>query len=194
MAVPTAFKRGMRSPFRSASLMILASAALLGACGGPPAEEATTTLTVEHAGFRLTVPDGWSAEATNNVEGPLQIVAYLSSLPLELECTGEGMTRHCRTPSSLADGSLLVTWLATFCAGSSCTPPAGQPILVGGREASLVSDAVVCERFKPTEAETYFVAVTPQRLDAIAVCKRDAPDSADAALRDMLEHIDWLAP
>ena len=89
---------------------------------------------------------------------------------------------------------MLVTWFAAFCAGSACTPPVGQPLLVGGREASLVSGSTVCASLEPTEDETYFVAVTPQRLDAIVVCQRDAPEAADGALRDMLEHVDWRTP
>ena len=151
-------------------------------------------LSIEHAGFRLTMPDGWSAEPVNNVEGQLQTVAYLSNVPLDLECTGSGSARHCREPQELAEGSLLVTWLAAFCAGSSCVPPPGQPILVGGREASLVHGSVVCAELEPTDEETYFVAVTPQRLDAIVVCKHDAPAEAEATLRDMLEHVDWRTP
>ncbi|HET6745968.1 MAG TPA: hypothetical protein VFH90_09010 [Candidatus Limnocylindria bacterium] len=168
-------------------------AAVLVGCGGP-AGSAPDLLSVEHAAFQLTLPDGWSAEPVNNVEGQLQTVAYLSNLPLNLECNGAGAERHCREPQELAEGSMLVTWLAAFCAGSSCVPPPGQPILVGGREASLVQGSAVCEEMEPTDEETYFVAVTPQRLDAIVVCSRDAPETADSALRDMLEHVDWQTP
>jgi len=178
-----------RSPWLAS---VLAAAVLVG-CGGP-AGPAPDVLSIEHAGFQLTVPEGWSAEPANNIEGQLQTVAFLSNLPLDLECTGTGAQRHCREPQELAEGSMLVTWLAAFCAGSSCTPPVGQPLLVGGREASLVSGSTVCASLEPTDDETYFVAVTPQRLDAIVVCKRDAPESADGALRDMLEHVDWRTP
>jgi hypothetical protein len=173
--------------------MVLAAmaAVLLAACGGEQASE-PPKLAVDYAGFRLTVPDGWSAEATNNSEGQLQTVAFLSNLPLELRCTGEGASRHCREPTSLAEGSLLVTWLAGFC--PACRPPVGEPIVVGGREASLVDGSTICEPLEPTDDETYFVAVTPQRLDAIVVCKHDPPAEADAALRDMLEHVEWSTP
>jgi hypothetical protein len=174
-------------------LASILAAALLAACGGSAATD-PAVVSIDHAGFRLTVPEGWSAEPTNNIEGQLQTVAYLSNLPLRLRCSGSGAERHCREPKALAEGSLLVTWLAAFCAGSSCTPPVGQPLLVGGREASLVSGSTVCASLEPTEDETYFVAVTPQRLDAIVVCKRDAPETADGALRDMLEHVDWRTP
>jgi hypothetical protein len=176
---------------RHAGLLALA-VILLAACGAPTDEPEPTILTVEHAGFRLTVPDGWSAEPTNNIAGQLQTVAFLSNLPLDLKCRGLGTTRECREPRSLEEGSLLVTWLASFCV--SCSPPTGQPFLVGSREASLVSDSTLCQGLEPTDEETYFVVVTPQRLDAIVVCKRDAPDTADAALRAMLEHVEWSTP
>ena len=177
----------------SAWLASVLTAALLIGCGGPTASQATV-LAIEHAGFRLTIPDGWSAQPANNLEGQLQIVAFLSNLPLDLQCTGTGAEQHCREPQELAEGSLIVTWFAAFCAGSSCTPPPGQPLLVGGREASLVSGSMVCAELEPTDEETYFVAVSPQRLDAIVVCKRDAPESADGALHDLLEHVDWQTP
>lgn len=178
---------------RSAWLASFLATVLLIGCGGPTASQATV-LTIEHAGFRLTVPDGWSAQPANNLEGQLQTVAFLSNLPLDLQCTGTGAEQHCREPQELVEGSLLVTWLAAFCAGTSCTPPPGQPLLVGGREASLVRGSTVCAELEPTDEQTYFVAVSPQRLDAIVVCKRDAPESADRALRDMLEHVDWQTP
>jgi hypothetical protein len=178
----------------SALATIAVVAALVGGCNAGNSGTEATVLTIDHAGFRLTVPDGWSAQATNNVEGPLQTVAFLSSVPLEIKCSGSGTSRHCREPRTIADGSLLVTWLAAYCAGTSCVPPPGQPLLIGGREASLVSDAQFCELYKPTKAEIYFVAVSPQRLDAVVVCEHDAPEAAEAALRQMLEHIEWRTP
>jgi hypothetical protein len=169
------------------------AAMVLAGCGGSQGSE-PAQLAIDHAGLQLTVPDGWSAEATNNIQGQLQTVAFLSNLPLGLKCSGEGAARHCRVPQKLKAGSMLVTWLAAFCAGTSCTPPTGEPFLVGGREASLVSESTFCEPLEPTDDETFFVAVTPQRLDAIVVCERDAPDAAGAALRQMLEHVEWRTP
>jgi hypothetical protein len=167
------------------------AAMMLGACGGPQASD-PAMLSVDYAGFRLRVPDGWSAEATNNSEGQLQTVAFISNLPLDLRCRGQAAKRSCSRPTSLEEGSLLITWLAGFC--PACSPPPGEPIVVGGREASLVDGSTICEPLEPTDDETYFVVVTPQRLDAIVVCKRDAPAEADATLRDMLEHVEWRTP
>jgi hypothetical protein len=175
-----------------AALVLVAT--LVAACGATNSENQPTVLTVDHAGFQLTVPDGWSAQAANNIVGPLQTVAFLSSVDLDMKCTGSGTGRHCRVPRAIDDGSMLVTWLAAFCAGTSCTPPAGQPILVGGREASLVNDTDLCQPLEPTKEETFFVAVSPQRLDAIVVCERDAPAAAETALREMLEHVEWRTP
>ena len=171
--------------------LALVTAVMLAACGGAEASD-PALLAVDYAGFKVRVPDGWSAEATNNSEGQLQTVAFISNLPLDLRCRGEGASRHCREPVVLAEGSLLVTWLAGFC--PTCILPDGDAIVVGGREASLVDGSTICAPLEPTDDETYFVAVTPQRLDAIIVCKRDAPAEADAALRDMLEHVEWSTP
>jgi hypothetical protein len=152
-------------------------------------------LVVEHAGFRVPVPDGWYAETANDAAGRFRVVAYLSNQPLDLDCTGAGAARHCSQPVRLADGGLLVWWFAASCAGVDCAPPDGDPLLLGGREASRIAGAsVCCDELDAISGETYLVAVSAQRLDAIMVCQRNAPSSARRELANLLEHIDWRTP
>jgi hypothetical protein len=188
---------GPQAGSRTAGLRIhvaLATVAmLLAGCGGARVTGGTV-LVVEQAGFRVPLPDGWFAETTNDAAGQLRVVAFLSNEPLALECTGAGAARRCSHPAMLAEGSVLAWWFAASCAGTDCTPPEGEPLLVGGREASRISGSAICDDLDATSGETYVVAVSPQRLDAIVVCGRNAPPSALDELADTLEHVDWRTP
>jgi hypothetical protein len=175
---------------RAALFVVLA---MLPACGVSHVTDGAM-LAVEHAGFRVPLPDGWYAETTRDAAGQVRVAAFLSNEPLAVDCTGAGVARHCSQPATLADGGLLVWWLAASCAGVDCTPPEGEALLVGGREASRIAGAAICEELGATSAETYVVAVSPQRLDAILVCQRNAPASAREELAAMLEHVDWRTP
>jgi hypothetical protein len=166
---------------------------VLAGCGGAQLTGAAV-LAVEHAGFRVPLPDGWYAETTNEAAGQLRVVAFLSNEPLGVDCTGSGEARRCSHPATLGEGGVLAWWFAAFCAGVDCTPPEGDALLVGGREASRRAGSTVCNRLDATSGETYVVAVSPQRLDAIMVCERDAPASAREELADLLEHVDWRTP
>jgi hypothetical protein len=172
---------------------LAAALVVLSGCFGPELSGAEV-VTVEPAGFRLPLPQGWYAETTNDVAGQLRVAAFISNQPLGIDCLGSGTERHCTQPATLAEGGLLIWWLATFCAGVDCRPPTGDALLVGGREASRISGAPVCNDLEITSSETYIVAVSPQRLDAIMVCQRNAPASDRDELADMLEHVDWRTP
>jgi hypothetical protein len=172
---------------------LAAALVVLSGCIGPEVSGAPL-LTVEHAGFRLPLPQGWYAETTNDAAGQLRVVAFISNRPLGIDCLGSGAARHCSQPETLAEGAVLIWWLAAFCAGVDCTPPKGDALLVGGREASRLSGAPVCNDLEVTSSETYIVAVSPQRLDAIMVCQRNPPASARDEMANMLEHVDWRTP
>jgi hypothetical protein len=166
---------------------------LLAGCGGQRGT-GEAVLVVEQAGFRVPMPDGWYAETTNEAAGQLRVVAFLSNEPLALDCSGAGAARRCNHPTTLVEGSLLAWWFAASCAGVDCTPPEGEAMLVGGREASRIAGTAICDELDATTGETYVVAVSPQRLDAIMVCGRNAPASALDELADILEHVDWRTP
>jgi hypothetical protein len=176
----------LKMPAAALAMVVLAG------CGG--AQGTGAVLAVEHAGFRVPVPDGWYAETTNDPVGQLRVVAFLSNEPMAVDCTGSGAARHCSHPATVVEGGLLAWWFAGTCAGVDCTPPEGDAVLVGGRAASRISGSAICEDLDATSGETYVVAVSPQRLDAIMVCQRGAPASAREQLTDMLEHVDWRTP
>jgi hypothetical protein len=68
------------------------------------------------------------------------------------------------------------------------------PLLVGGRAATRVEDASACAGLGATGGEAYFVVVSPQRLDGIVVCERDASEDARGAMRAILEAVEWRTP
>jgi hypothetical protein len=166
---------------------------VLAACGGAQVTGGAV-LAVEHAGFRVPVPDGWYAETTDDAAEDVRAVAFLSNQPLAIDCSGSGAARHCSQPATLGEGGMLIWWFVVSCAGLDCTPPEGDPLLVGGREASRVSGAPACNDLAGSSEQTYIVAVSGQRLDAIVVCQRNAPEWARDQLADMLEHVNWQTP
>ena len=78
---------------------------------------------------------------------------------------------------SLDDGSQLVWWVTTTCAGAACELPDGERLLIGGREARRIEGTGLCDDLCATSEAAYVVAVSPQRLDAIVACDHDAPAS-----------------
>jgi hypothetical protein len=167
----------------------------LSACGGAPTSD-PGVLAVDSAGFRVAVPAGWHALVTERSDWrDGQTVAVLSTQPLNPQCEASDVPRECRTPLiTLDSGALLIWWKSTNCAGTACMPPAGDPALVGGREATRVQGTNVCTGLAATSEAAFIVAVTPQRLDAIVVCQRNAPASVNTAVADLLEHVDWRTP
>ena len=124
--------------------------------------------TLEGDGFRVRVPDGWQALAVDpdDWRGG-QTIALISTQALDPQCDGPGVS-NCRTPvESLEDGSQLVWWVTTTCAGAACELPDGEPLLIGGREARRIEDTGLCDDLAATAEAAYVVAVSPQRLDAI---------------------------
>jgi hypothetical protein len=166
---------------------------VLAACGGAQVT-GRGVLEVDHAGFAVPVPEGWYAETTNDAAGRLRAVAFLSNEPLNLDCGGIGAERRCSHPATVAEGGLLMWWFAAFCSGVDCVPPNGEVLLIGGREASRLAASTMCDGLDATSGETYVVSVSPQRVDAIMVCRRNPPASAREALAELLEHVDWRTP
>ena len=151
--------------------------------------------TLEGDGFRVRVPDGWQALAVDpdDWRGG-QTIALISTQALDPQCDGPGVT-NCRTPvESLEDGSQLVWWVTTTCAGAACELPDGEPLLIGGREARRIEDTGLCDDLAATAEAAYVVAVSPQRLDAIVACDHGAPTSVQAELQDLIASVDWRTP
>jgi hypothetical protein len=171
---------------------ILALALLVAACSQPPGN----VLEVGRAGFRVTVPPGWDARGTDRGEwADGRTVALLANQPLDPQCRTSGSAQSCSAPlASLGEGALLVWWLSENCAGIRCEPPDGERLLVGGRPATRIGGSHLCASLGATSERAYLVTVSPQRLDAIVVCERNASEATQAELRDMLEHVSWRTP
>jgi len=168
-------------------------ALLLGACGAPAGG---SYLRADDAGFRVPVPDGWHAQDAKRQEwADQETVALLSSQPLDPQCDPVGSATSCTLPVGALDhGALLVWWRSAYCAGGGCQLPSGESLLVGGRQAVRISGTHLCDGLGATAEYTYLVAVTPQRVDALVTCERDAPEALRTQLANMLEHVEWHTP
>lgn len=176
---------------------VVAAVALLVAipagCGTASAPGPAVT---EVDGARVSVPVGWAFSATDPAEwAGRPTIALLSNRPIEPVCDGDGAARRCSSPAGeLVPGQLLVWWLSTTCAGPACTLPDGQRRLVGGREAVEVTDVSACDAMGADRHHAVFVAVSPQRTDALVVCGRATDAGAQAQLDALLDGIDWRTP
>jgi hypothetical protein len=179
-------------PLRVAAGLCLALVAVT-ACG--PAADAGNGSAFDGDGFRVRVPDGWHALATDpgSWRGG-QTIALFSNQPLDPQCDGPGVS-NCRAPvEALDSGSQLVWWITATCAGASCELPDGERLLVGGREARRIGDTDLCAALEASSEVAYVVAVSPQRLDAIVACDNDAATSVQAQLRSLIDSVDWRTP
>ena len=177
---------------RVAAVLSLAAVAMT-ACG--PTGDAAGGAAFEGDGFRVRLPDGWHALAADrDAWRGGQTIALISTQALDPQCDGPGVS-NCRAPvEALDDGSQLVWWVTTNCAGAACTLPDGERLLIGGREARRIESTGLCDDLRATSEEAYVVAVSPQRLDAIVACNNDAPASVKAQLQSLIDSIDWRTP
>lgn len=177
---------------RLAAVLGLAAVAIT-ACG--PSGDPSGGTVFEGDGFRVRVPEGWQAQATDpHAWQGGQTIALISTQALDPQCEGPGVSA-CRTPvEELADGSQLVWWVTTNCAGGQCELPDGERLLVGGREARRIESTGLCDEIGATTETAYVVTVSPQRLDAIVACGKDASASVQAQLQDLIDSVDWRTP
>jgi hypothetical protein len=175
---------------RAASLCL---AGVLAACA--PGGEAVDGRAFSGDGFRVRLPPGWRAEATDpDAWRDGQTIALMSTQALDPQCDGPGVS-NCRTPvPALGDGSQLVWWVTTTCAGAACALPEGERLLIGGREARRIESTGLCDDLGATSETAYVVTVSPQRLDAIVTCGNDASAPVRAQLQSLLDSVDWRTP
>jgi hypothetical protein len=168
---------------------LLVGLSCLAACSSPSAGQ---VLAVDQAGFRVPVPDGWDARATDPADwADGHTVALLATQALNPPCEPDA----CSAPvASLRESALLMWWQSTTCAGTACEPPDGERLLVGGRQAARANGSHLCDALGATAEDAYVVSVSPQRLDVIVVCERHATDAERAAMRDVLERVSWHTP
>ena len=175
----------------AAALCVLAGFVL--SCA--PAADGTAGSTFEGDGFRVRVPIGWQALAAEpDAWRGGQTIAFISTQALDPQCDGPGVS-NCRTPVvGLDDGSLLVWWVTTTCAGAACELPDGERLLIGGREARRIESTGLCDELGASTEVAYVVTVSPQRLDAIVACDNDAAASVQEQLRGLVDSVDWRTP
>ena len=178
---------------RGVAAFLCASVVALTACA--PASDGTRGTGFEGDGFRLRLPDGWQALATEPDEWrDGHTIALISTQALDPQCDGPGVS-NCRAPvEALDDGSQLVWWITTTCAGVACELPDGERILVGGREARRIQRTELCDDLGATSEFAYVVAVSPQRLDAIVACDNAAPTSVQTELQSLIDSVHWRTP
>jgi hypothetical protein len=181
----------------------IAAAALLvvvaGACTSAPG---SSVLVADGGRFRVPLPEGWDSRAIDRgawVDGTT--VALISSQPLDPQCSAASAVASTASPggctaplASLRPGALLAWWHTTTCAGSGCELPEGERLLVGGRQAVRVTGTHQCDALAATDEAAYLVTVTPQRVDAIVVCERNASEAVRSQLAGLLEHVQWRTP
>ena len=177
---------------RAAAVLSLVVVAIT-ACG--PAADAGAGKVFDGDGFRVRVPDGWQAQATDpHAWRGGQTIALFSTQALDPQCEGQEASDCLAPVEELADGSQLVWWVTTNCAGGQCELPDGERLLVGGREARRIESTGLCDEIGATSETAYVVTVSPQRLDAIVACDNQAPASVQAQLQDLIDSVDWRMP
>lgn len=186
----------MHSPSRRWPTALLAAALLLAGCTTTPSPAYQNYLDVPDAGFRLPIPNGWGAAQAGLAQvGGLDLVAYLSNQELQVDCVDPADQSTCFGPVPyLADGALLAWWTTRDCAGTACELPDGERLLVGGREATRQRGTSICSRIGATDEVAYLVQVSPQRIDTILSCDRNAPAAVRQTLLDALAAVDWRTP
>ena len=179
-------------PRRVAAVLAVLVAGLAG-CGAT--SDGAQGTVFEGDGFRVRVPAGWHALATDpDAWRGGQTIGLISNQEPDPQCDGPGVS-NCRVPvEALEDGSQLVWWVTTTCAGAACELPDGEQLLIGGREARRIERTGLCDGLGATSESAYVVTVSPQRLDAIVVCENDAPASAQAALQSLIDSVHWRTP
>ncbi len=185
----------MRPGMRLAAALVGGLAIVLAACATPTGSRGGLERW-DRDGMRFDVPAGWELLAsTAAASGGSRRLLYLATQPLRDDCTAGAYAQSCRLPiDELETGGVLLWWHTTNCAGPACSLPDGSLTQVGGRDAVVVPAADGCGGIGQTDASAYLVAVTPQRLDTIVVCSRDASAFTPDTQRAFLDAVEWRTP
>lgn len=184
-----------RPDMRLAAALVGGLAIVLSACAAPTGSRGGLERW-DRDGVRFEVPAGWDLLAsTAAASGGSRRLLYLATQPMRGDCTITAYAQTCSLPiDQLEPGGVLIWWHTTTCAGPACALPDGDLTQIGGREATAVPRAEGCGQIGQTDASAYLVAVSPQRLDTIAVCSRDASAATLGELRAFLDAVEWRTP
>lgn len=174
---------------RAVGLAILLAACSVSQPSGPQG------VRFDDEGVRFTAPIGWQVEPSGAAAlGSGHWLVYLATQTVHERC-GVDASGKCLPPlDELKPGGVLIAWYTMNCAGTNCTLPAGQPTLVGGREAVVVAAPDACGQIGQTEETQYLVGVSPQRIDTIVICGRDTSESTRRTIHDFLDGVGWRTP
>jgi hypothetical protein len=166
---------------------------MLAACSpSPPGASAGTRWDVQ--GVRFTAPTGWAVRAGGETLPGATALAVISNQPVQ-NCAGEGERASCLPPiTKLQTGGVFIAWYETHCVAAGCDLPAGDQFLVAGRVAVRYPGPGLCDQLLATDEEAVAVTVSPQRVDLIITCTRDADDAARDAVATMFDSIQWRTP
>ncbi len=177
---------------------MLVAAAVLASCASTIQHPVPRGASFEDDEVRFVAPTGWQIQASTafSYGGGGQIRTYLANQPLHQDCPTTGSIIVCESPldGGLRPGGMLVTWLASSCAGPSCDLPAARLIAIGNRQGVRVPTINRCDGTGSTEQSAYYVTVTPQRIDVLLTCARDPSDSTRSAFLGFLDAIQWRIP
>ena len=166
---------------------------MLPACSSPPPDASAGTRW-DDQGVRFTAPAGWAVRAGGEDLSGATVLAFISNQPIQ-SCAGQGARASCPPPiASLETGGVLIEWYETHCVASGCNLPAGDQILIGGRIAVRYPGPGLCDPLQASDEEVVAVTVSPQRVDLIITCTRNANTAARAAVAAMFDSIRWRTP
>ena len=153
-------------------------------------------LAADEGRFRVAVPDGWQGVATDRTEwADHSTVALLATLPLDPQCAAAAEDTGCTAPvAELREGAMLLWWHSVNCVGAGCDLPDGERLLIGGRPAVRTGGSHLCDALGATHEEVYLVTVSPQRVDAIVACERNANDAVRQQVSAVLDGVQWRTP
>jgi hypothetical protein len=174
--------------------LLLAFALLILAACSSSLPDASAGTRWDDQGVQFTAPTGWAVRAGGEGLPGATVLAFISNQPIH-HCAGEGSPASCPPPiPSLESGGVLIEWYETHCVAAGCDLPAGDQILVGGRVAVRYPGPGLCDPLEASDEEVVAVTVSPQRVDLIITCTRDADDAARAAVAAMFDTIRWRTP
>jgi hypothetical protein len=174
-------------------LLVQFALLILAACSSPPPDASAGTQWDEQ-GVRFTTSAGWAVRTGGEDLPGATALAFISNQPIQ-DCSGDVDRASCPPPiAKLEAGGVLIAWYETHCVAAGCDLPAGNQLLVGGRVAVRYAGPGMCDPLLASDEEVVAVAVSPQRVDLIVTCSRDANVAARAAIAALFDSIQWRTP
>jgi hypothetical protein len=174
-------------------LLVQAALLILAACSSP-SRHASAGTQWDQQGVRFTAPAGWAVRTDGEDLPGATALAFISNQAIQ-DCSGDVDRPSCPPPIlKLEAGGVLIAWYEAHCVAAGCNLPAGDQVLVGGRVAVRYPGPGLCDPLAASDEEVVAVTVSPQRVDLIVTCSRDANGSVRAAVAALFDSIQWRTP